>query len=436
VNKTLKAHWPFLLLWITLSVLPFQALGQIPFHPDESTNIYMSQDFYSWLAQPNSLGWDPAKISDPLQRYRAIDPPLARYLIGLGRYFAGLQPIKTDWDWAAGWDENQNAGALPGNRLLFAARFALTALLPFSFLLIYRCGIHVEGKTTGLLATVILGLSGLTQLHARRAMSEGALLFGVLLVIWAVTHPRPRGWLIGLAMALAFNAKHSAATLLPVAFLAAGWLPDYSDRTVRSRLVSLALAGTLFVVLTALLNPFSWQNSIQAVKWGFQERVSFLNSQVSEFATRNPDLVQRTVTGRLTATLAQLYLLDPSFAEAGNYSETTGEVETAYLAGPGSQLLRGPIWGAFLLILTIFGMILGIRTIRPPWKGQARGLFLFLMSTGFFFTAIIWAVQLPFQRYYFPLLPFVSLWSAFGVANVIAALQNGQRPSGKITKTL
>jgi hypothetical protein len=175
-----------------------------------------------------------------------------------------------------------------------------------------------------------------------------------------------------------------------------------------------------------------WRNSTQAVKWGLEQRVSLLNSQVVEFDARNPGLVQRTLTGRLTATLAQLYLLPPSFAEAGNYSEATARAETAYLAQSGSQLLRGPIWGAVLLILTVFGLLVSALKVRPPWEELSRGLFLLQVCTALMFVAILWAVQLPFQRYYFPLLPFSSLWSAFGLATLSSAIRNEAKNKGII----
>jgi len=36
--------------------------------------------------------------------------------------------------------------------------------------------------------------------------------------------------------------------------------------------------------------------------------------------------------------------------------------------------------------------------------------------------ALLWANPLPFQRYYLPLIPFVTLWGAFGVSGLAKAL--------------
>ncbi len=338
----------------------------------------MSQDFYPWLTRPASLGWDAAKIGDPTQRLRAIDPPLGHYLIGLGRTLAGLQATSTDWDWTASWADNQEAGALPDERLLLSARLAVTALLPLSLLLTYLSGIHIEGRMTGLLGVLLLGLNGLTQLHNRRAMTEGPLIFGLIFLIWAITHPRPRGWLIGLGMALAVYAKHSAGTLIPVGFWAAGWLTGPENPSARQRLINLGQAGVVFFLFSVAFNPILSRNPFQAISWGYQERVAFLERQTSEFEARNPDLRQQTISGRLIAVIAQVYLLPPSFAEAGNYSVETMPAETAYLEDPGVQLLRGPIWGTVLLILTLFGIIVGVRNLKNVWQAQGRAVLLFL----------------------------------------------------------
>jgi hypothetical protein len=36
--------------------------------------------------------------------------------------------------------------------------------------------------------------------------------------------------------------------------------------------------------------------------------------------------------------------------------------------------------------------------------------------------ALLWANPLPFQRYYLPLIPFVTLWGAFGASGLAKAL--------------
>lgn len=423
MKETFRTHWLFLLLWIPISLFSFRGVEKIPFHPDESTYIFMSQDFDPWLTRPASLGWDAAKLDDPAQRYRAIDPPLGKYLIGLGRTLAGLQSTSTDWDWTASWTENQEAGALPDERLLLSARLAVTALIPLSMLLTYLTGIHIEGRMTGLIGAVLLGLNGLTQLHARRAMNEGPLLFGLLFLLWAVTHPRPRGWLIGLGMALAVYAKHSAGTLVPAGCWAAGWIPSSEIPSARQRLFNLGQAGVVFIFLTVAFNPILTRNPLQAIDWGFQERITFLERQTKEFEARDPTLRQQNISGRLIATFAQVYLLPPSFSEAGNYAGETMPAEIAYLQNPGVQLLRGPIWGTVFLILTLFGTIVGVLKTRAPRQGQGRAVILTLTATGLTLIPVLWLVDLPFQRYYLPLVPFASLWSGFGLASLYAGIR-------------
>ena len=73
---------------------------------------------------------------------------------------------------------------------------------------------------TGLSAALLLGLNALVLLHDRRAMAEAALTFGVLLALWSFLTGKRHPWLIGLGLALAFNAKQTGLVLLPVGLLA------------------------------------------------------------------------------------------------------------------------------------------------------------------------------------------------------------------------
>jgi len=65
----------------------------------------MSADFEAVFTQPSSLGWKSENEGDLRQRYRELDAPLTRYVLGIGRSIAGLPPLPNDWNWSVNWEQ-------------------------------------------------------------------------------------------------------------------------------------------------------------------------------------------------------------------------------------------------------------------------------------------------------------------------------------------
>jgi 4-amino-4-deoxy-L-arabinose transferase-like glycosyltransferase len=388
-------------------------VARVPFHPDESTYLYMSGDLEALFRDPASLAWRPENAGDLSQHYRAIDAPLTRYLLGIGRGLAGLSPLPADWDWTKSWEENQSAGALPSDDLLLAGRVTVALLLPFCLLLIYLLGKAIGGCYTGLLAAALLGLNALILLHNRRAMAEGALTFGVLLACWSFLKARQRPWLVGLAAALAFNAKHSALALLPVGLLAVCWIPGQTSARYRKMAIAATQFLLIFGLLTLALNPYLWRYPIQAARATWSARQELLESQLATTAYWAPEQALYTPAKRAFALVANTYITPPSFAEAGNYLEHTAASQAAYLAIPGHNLLRGLVVGGLLLALTLSGILIAGLRLRQASPERRRAIILILLATFSLFLALALTVPLPWQRYSIPLLPFASLWAAY-----------------------
>ena len=73
-------------------------INLVPFHPDERTYLFMSSDFDQLIHDPFSMAWKPDNESDQRQRYRELDAPLTRYMLGLGRSLFSIPAPKVDWD--------------------------------------------------------------------------------------------------------------------------------------------------------------------------------------------------------------------------------------------------------------------------------------------------------------------------------------------------
>jgi hypothetical protein len=162
----------FAVLLVASSLFYFWGLKAVPFHPDEGTQLFMSADFEALLTRPLTLVWQPGEDGDLRQRYRLLDAPLTRYLIGAGRMATGQPALVMDWDWSLGWKENSMAGAVPTPSQLDAARFAVASLFPLTLLFTYLTGKALVGGPAGLLAALLTATNALILLHTRRAMAE------------------------------------------------------------------------------------------------------------------------------------------------------------------------------------------------------------------------------------------------------------------------
>lgn len=412
----LRPHLPALVLIPLISIFALCGIREVPFHPDESTQLFTSADFDLWLSHPMAAGWQPGNDDDLRQRYRLLDAPLTHFVLGLGRAVAHQPALPVDWDWSLSWQENMRAGALPSEALLTAGRAAVTLLLPLTLTLLYLTGLSLGGRRVGLLSVLFLGLNPLTLLHARRAMAEGALLFGVTFTLWALLNAsRYRAVWLGIAIGLTINAKQSTLALLPTLALPAS-LPRRSLLWLRQTVIGLLIT----VALSILLNPVFWSHPILAMHSAVRLRAELTRRQSADIARLNPDALLDSPSKRLIALLGNLFVVPPQFAEVGNYQAETAPAVVAYLAQPLHTWGRGLAGGAFFLTLTLIGMG---RAAREAWEGRAtfwvsratRKVVWLWVATTLQGGALLLMISLPWQRYVIPLLPMVALWQAYAL---------------------
>ena len=419
--------WPLLLtaiLWGALSIFCLSGLEGIPFHPDESTQIYMSADFETMLSDPLSLSWTPGQENDPRMRYRLIDSPLTRFLIGAARRIAGQPPLQVDWDWTTSWEENRLAGALPNRKLLLTGRLALAGLLPACLALIFLTAKNLGGLPAGWMAMLFFGLNSLVLLHGRRSMAEGALLFGIVFFVWSLTKNGDNPWLIGLSLGIAINAKQTAFVLLPAGLLAVVW-PINPQPSLIKRL-SPPVVGLIAAVVftTALLNPVYWRCPTQALYTGLAMRQELATRQYQMALALQPGQALPALQHRLAALVVNLFLSPPAFAESANYQANTAELEHKYLQNPLHRLMRNIPGGAALFILASFGIVSGLLQMHNfDTTGRRRHILLY-SAGGLVFAGLLIAVPLSWQRYVIPATPFVCIWMACGLNTVLLAFKN------------
>jgi 4-amino-4-deoxy-L-arabinose transferase-like glycosyltransferase len=415
MRKAFRTHWFFILTLLLLSFFYLTGVVKIPFHPDESTLIYMSSDFEHLLTKPGSLTW---RVDDPVSdvvRYRMIDAPITRYLLGFGRVISQNPPPEADWDWSRNWEENTFTGALPADNLLLIGRLVIAGLFPLTITMLYLIGLKINGRLLGIVIVLIFSFNPLILLHTRRAMAEGALVFGLVLSLYAFLKLEKYPFLVGLVLALAFNAKHSAFVLFPIGLLAVSWS---SFSTIRNPSSWFSIVGRYligFTVLTLLLNPFLWRNPINAGLEAFNQRQSLLARQQADFKEFFPIQVLETPTERVMVTLAQTLIAPPIFAEVGNYREDTLLAENKYLQVPGNNLARNYVTGGLILGFILLGTLALIREVLIGEPDKRRNPIILILSI--LAMVIGYTLQIPFswQRYSVPLIPFISILAGVGI---------------------
>lgn len=409
----------FLLVLSLISTWYWSGVTSVPFHPDESTFLFLSSDLNTLLRQPMALVWEsnPTSVDgtnalrSARYRYWLLDAPLGRYLVGMGRVLAGEPALPVDWDWGKSWAENQQSGALPSPRLLLAGRLAPAALFPLSVLLLFLTTRRVTNSFTAWVAALLMAGSSLVLLHTRRSVSEGPLLFTTSLMLWSLVKTEERPWLTAFAAALATAAKHTLAAFAPIGLLAV-LLPQRSTAvaTFSSRIRQVAFFTILFTAAIFLLNPFLWKEPVQAFEASITARQNLVQAQVSD----RPGQELNTPARRLASLVGALYFSPIQTAEVRNYQAETLAQDTAYLSNPLHTLFRSSQAGVLLLIFNLVGFGFGCAAVRRA-PARQRGLLLLLAAALVQTLALLALIPLPWQRYYLPLVPLNCFWTAYGL---------------------
>lgn len=403
----------FLIIFVLVTLWYWFGVANVPFHPDESTNIFMSADFETLFTDPLSLAWQPENPS-PHQLLRLLDAPLARYLVGAGRSIAGLQPTRADWNWSKSWAENQAAGALPGPKLLTTARLGPAALFPFSLFLVYFAGKRLGGRGLGLVAGIFFASNALILLHTRRAMAESGLIFTICLFLACLVVFQKKTWLIAIPAALAFCAKHSTLPLAAVGLLAVLLYELPKPKWLRLG-INLGSFILIWVTIVFAFNPILWKDPFGALNAAISARQTLQNAQTEAFNGALPDAVLRSPEQVILSLIANQFIVPPAISDVGNYADQIRVSADHYLENPLHQLARGLVFGGLMLALALLGFLFAIMRMFRPIAGSRLPWLLINLAGLLQFFALAVTITLPFQRYVLPITPFVCLWTGLCV---------------------
>ena len=403
------------LLCLALYILAGAAI--VPFHGDESTQIFMGRD-YHYLAQEGDL--DKILYGNPHERHlRVLNGTIAKNIYGWLQWLNGIGPgdINPDWDWGRDYAANQAAGALPDADLLRQSRLASALQLALAAAAFFQFVKLATNRPTAWLASLLFALQPNLLINGRRAMMEGSHILGMTLVLLAaVWLLRERRWwqyaLLGFCAGLAVAAKHPNAIICGLVYLALARQPLWqlarscfgsgrgNWRGAGRQLLGLALAGLLAALVFLLLNPAWWRNPLAVAQEVVAGRQSLLQDQVRIFGGYESFSAQISGFFEFVFMGARQYFEVDAWQDYAPVTAQIAAYESSGLAGllviSGSGRL-----GALSLLLCGFG---AMSLLRDPGPGSQVKWLLGIWIIGSALSTL-WLTPLPWARYYLPLLP-------------------------------
>lgn len=294
------------LLGLVLLIVYGTGIQSVSFRPDESIHIALSYSLEAFVH--GDLG---SPIWNESHRWTLDQPPVGRYVIGMGRLCGGygVADLNRPWNFGLDGEENVNRGAVPNPSLLWWSRLPMAILAAGCGLILFRVVGMSAGRVAGYAALLMFSANSFLLEHLRRAMLEAPLLFWILLAglaaayalrSWACATARSNGswrtlsrpllWfalmgaLAGLAGATKLNGL-SAAFAGGLLCLAA---PLRYDGDIPKPVYLLAIGAAAATMIATgftfvLFNPFLYPDPVTRTGKLFVHRVRVIGGQLAEY---------------------------------------------------------------------------------------------------------------------------------------------------------
>ena len=400
-----------LVFFVLVCLVYFSGVSSVPFHPDENTQIYTSADVSQWIQNPLSLAYTQPDTVDARMRYRLIDSPVSRTLIGLGFWLSGKNPVPVDWDWSKSWEENNQSGALPNPDVLLTARWSVVWMFPISCLFLFLTANKLGGWGAAVLSILLLSTNALILIHTRRAMAESAMICLLCTSVWGLLCIDKRIWIAAIPIGLVINSKQTTFPLLGVGLLDIFLRPGYRVANLK-RLTQASFFMATILIICWVLNPVYWKSPFSALQAGLDFRTNLSDQMKSDYRSSFNPLEQFAVL------IGQVFVEPPAIADVGNYKNDTLVQEKHYFLNPINNLFRGFASGAFFLGLTIFGWVILIRRLFTKQELNRYPVGVFLAITVILCFTIVLFTPAYFQRYYVALIPLFIVAQAIGLNSI------------------
>ncbi|KAB2864671.1 MAG: phospholipid carrier-dependent glycosyltransferase, partial [Anaerolineae bacterium] len=397
-NKILGSKWILLLDTLLLALLASYVLAgvnTVPFHGDESTIIWMSADYDTVVlnGDVSAVAYSPPPRRTTEQHLRILNGTLTRWTMGMAWSAVGFHraDLNDQWVWGLDMEWNRANGHMPSDGLLHVTRLSSALFLIFSIALVLKMTRLVASQvftypliatSAGWLSATLYALNPVVLMNGRRAMFEGAMLFGLALAGWVVLRLENRQdsfnsyLLMGVVAGIALTAKHSTGFTIALLFLGLGvmkWMKSNNkSRQVYQLIVKFGLAGMTALIVFLAVTPLWWSDHfLEMPGVVLDERQKLLDEQVTLFGGFN------SLGERLEGLWEGTFGVEPQYYEAdywGDYAGVADEIdeyENSYLAGITSPVIVGT---------RLFLVITGLAAIGFGWRrGQKDMVFVLFM---------------------------------------------------------
>lgn len=434
--RALNRYFP--VVWIVV-LMAYMLAGTelVPFHGDESTQIYMSRDYaYQFLQHDlTKVNYSTAPESLTEQQLRLLNGTINKYLIGLAWSLSGfkIEDINEQWDWGADWNYNQSYSHAPSEALLQIARWPSAILLAAGVLVMFLLGQAFGGRWAAYVASLYYALNPALLINGRRAMMEGSFVFFSLLTLlaacWFLLRPSWRSAVgLGLAAGLALASKHTAVFTVAAVFITClVYIVARTLRTFRSIpvhiVLRLLLAGVIAWAVFYLLNPAWWGDPIGRASTVLALRENLLEGQSAAFGG------YPNFGDQVGGFLRQTMVVQPQYYEIAGWENYIGDQIARYEASPWRGVsVGGSVLGATILfVIMAVGIwaILRYKRIRAAVRALIGIWMLVMALTTLLLTPLEW------QRYYLPAYPAVGLLAGLGVSRIAAAARIFNRANAR-----
>ena len=313
-----RAVW--LITALVLAIVSIRGASVASFTDDES----------QWIATSSYLeAFLPGQIRSPVWNespWTLTQPPLARYVIGVGRLAGGYTRTELNgpWDSYVSVAENEARGNMPSPGLLWWSRLPMAFLTLVSMLLLGLLTTRSVGRLAALCFCVLFVINPFLRNTLSRAMSEAPLLACFSLTAWAAWRAmavrnapgRAFGWLLlagigaGLAGAAKLNGLALAAAMAMLALftaLVASRPSSLLRRFLLGSAAALAVVAAAFLAFV-LLNPYLYPAPLARTQRMLDNRLQEMAGQQQRFpeaqingGKERLDIVSRRVLERLAS---------------------------------------------------------------------------------------------------------------------------------------
>lgn len=231
-------------------------------------------------------------------------PPLPRYIIGLGRLIGGYREVDLNLPWEFDKDRETNIaeGRMPSFVLLWWSRLPMVFLASTSIFIGFWLLKNFTGRLTGYIWIVLSLMSVYYQRTLIRAMGDSALLVflaGTLIISYLLlnysdnhkTNKDGRLYVyflfLGIAIGLAESSKLNGLSAIMAGF---GFAIIIALRMKQTRTLKIRFALVTILILLfssqltfVALNPFLWRNPLDRTITMFNQRIIEMSVQTNVF---------------------------------------------------------------------------------------------------------------------------------------------------------